>query len=152
MNPKVLIADDDDGVLALVEATLGNVGGVETYTAKDGVQALEIARRVQPNVMFLDVVMPKKNGFEVCQELKRHPFTANIKVVLLTGLVPDPDGHRAIGEAEADDYITKPFSPVSLLRKFEEIMSTVWRVTQRPVAFSWLGCQSAAPGPSWRRI
>lgn len=124
MNRKVLIADDEDGVLALVEATLGNDGAVEIYTAKDGVEALEIARRVKPNVMFLDVLMPKKSGFEVCQELKGNPLTASIKVVMLTGVVPDRDGHKAIGEAEADDYITKPFSPLSLLRKFEEMMST----------------------------
>jgi len=123
MIRKVLLADDQEGVRALVEATLANDGTVEIYTAEDGQPALEIAREVRPDLIFLDVMMPKLNGFEVCQALKSDPATRDIKIVMLTGLAQSPDGHMAVGEDQADDYLLKPFNPVELLRKFEEMAS-----------------------------
>ena len=65
MIRKVLLADDEEGVLALVEATLKNDGTIEIYSASDGEQALEITRQIKPDVIFLDVKMPKLDGFEV---------------------------------------------------------------------------------------
>lgn len=111
---KVLLADDQQAVLELVEATIGNDGSVEIRTAGDGDEALQIARAWRPDLIFLDVMMPKMNGFEVCHTLKTDPGTAEIKVVMLTGLLPAPDGLSALGEAQADGYITKPFKPVEL--------------------------------------
>jgi CheY-like chemotaxis protein len=122
MIRKVLIADDEEGVRALVEATLANDGTIKMYTAEDGQQALDIARDVGPDVIFLDVMMPKLNGFEVCLALKSDPATRDIKVVMLTGLAQNPDGHMAVGEDQADDYLLKPFSPVELFRKFEDMV------------------------------
>ncbi len=121
MIHKVLVADDQQAVLEMVEATIGNDGSVEIRTASDGDEALDIARQWRPNLIFLDVMMPKMNGFEVCHVLKTDPSTAEIKVVILTGLLPAPDGLSAIGEAEADGYITKPFKPVELFRAFERM-------------------------------
>ena len=125
MIRKVLLADDEEGVRALVEATLANDGTIEFYTAEDGQQALEIAREVRPDVIFLDVMMPKLNGFEVCQALKSDPATRDIKIVMLTGLAQSPNGHMAVGEDRADDYLLKPFSPVELFRKFEEMVGAM---------------------------
>ena len=125
MIRKVLLADDEEAVLALVEATLGNDGTVEIYSARDGDEALDIARQVKPDVIFLDVMMPKRNGFEVCRTLKRDPITRGIKVVMLTGLSQEFDRHKALVEVEADDYITKPFSPIELFRKFEDMVGSV---------------------------
>ena len=125
MIRKVLIADDEEGVRALVEATLANDGTIEFYSAEDGQRALEIAREVRPDVIFLDVMMPKVNGFEVCLALKSDPATRDIKVVMLTGLAQSPDGHMALGEDQADDYLLKPFSPVELLRKFEDMVGAM---------------------------
>ena len=84
MIMKVLLADDEVEVRALVEATLANDGTIEIYTAEDGQPALEIAREVMPDVIFLDVMMPKLNGFGVCQALKSDPATRDIKIVMLT--------------------------------------------------------------------
>ncbi len=78
MIRKVLLADDEEGVRELVEATLANDGTIEFYTAEDGQRALDIAREVRPDVIFLDVMMPKLNGFEVCQALKSDPATREI--------------------------------------------------------------------------
>ncbi len=125
MIRKVLIADDEEGVRALVEATLANDGTITMYTAGDGQQALDIARDVGPDVIFLDVMMPKLNGFEVCQALKSDPATRDIKIVMLTGLAQNPDGHMAVGEDQADDYLLKPFSPVELFRKFEDMVGAM---------------------------
>ena len=125
MIRKVLIADDEPGVRALVEATLANDGTIEFYTAEDGQRALDIAREVRPDVIFLDVMMPQLNGFEVCQALKGDPATRDIKIVMLTGLAQSPDGHMAVGEDQADDYLLKPFSPVELFRKFEDMVGAI---------------------------
>ncbi len=125
MIRKVLIADDEEGVRALVEATLANDGTIKIFTAEDGQQALDIARDVGPDVIFLDVMMPKLNGFEVCQALKSDPATRDIKIVMLTGLAQSPNGHMAVGEDRADDYLLKPFSPVELFRKFEEMVGAM---------------------------
>ncbi len=92
MIMKVLMADDEVEVRALVEATLANDGTIEIYTAADGQPALEIARDIRPDLFFLDVMMPKMNGFEVCQALKSDPATRDIKIVMLTGLAQNPDG------------------------------------------------------------
>ncbi len=76
MRGKVLIADDDEGVLAFVAETLKNNGVIEVLMARDGEEALKIAQQEKPDVIFLDVLMPKKNGYEVCLDLKRDPATA----------------------------------------------------------------------------
>ena len=130
---KVLLADDDERVLALVEATLTTDRIVEIYSARDGEQAIQIARQVEPDVIFLDVMMPKKNGYEVCRELKRDPATADIAVVMLTGAsqqygrgktlleigVAGDYLRRLFHEIGADDYIAKPFSRAELLHVFD---------------------------------
>ena len=125
MIMKVFLADDEEGVRALVEATLANDGTIEIYTAADGQPALDIAREKMPDVIFLDVMMPKLNGFEVCQALKSDPATRDIKIVMLTGLAQSQNGHMAVGEDRADDYLLKPFSPVELFRKFEEMVGAM---------------------------
>ena len=125
MIRKVLLADDEEGVRALVEATLANDGTTEFYSAEDGQRALDIAREVRPDVIFLDVMMPKLNGFEVCHALKSDPATRDIKIVMLTGLAQNPDGHAAVGEDQADDYLLKPFSPLELFRKFEDMVGAM---------------------------
>jgi DNA-binding response OmpR family regulator len=84
--------------------------------AGDGEEALRIARQQHPELVLLDVNMPKLDGFEVCRQLKNQPDTAGIKVVMLTARGADVD--RAKGrDAGADDYFIKPFSPVKLLNK-----------------------------------
>jgi two-component system alkaline phosphatase synthesis response regulator PhoP len=111
----VLVADDDPALRRLIETTLGS-RDFDLLHAGDGEEALRIARQQHPELVLLDVNMPKLNGFEVCRQLKNQPDTAGIKVVMLTARGADVD--RAKGrDAGADDYFIKPFSPVKLLNK-----------------------------------
>jgi len=120
---KVLLADDDEATLIAVQATIGNDGTVEIRMARDGDEATEVARQWKPDLMFLDVNMPKQNGFEVCRNLKSDASTSSIKIVMLTGLSSNSSRVKALQEAGADDYLTKPFGAVQLFRKFEEWQS-----------------------------
>jgi DNA-binding response OmpR family regulator len=112
---RVLLADDDPALRRLIHTTLGTTD-FELLQAQDGEEALQIAREQHPELILLDVNMPKLDGFAVCQRLKGAPETAAIKVVMLTARGADAD--RAKGRAAgADDYFVKPFSPVQLLNK-----------------------------------
>jgi DNA-binding response OmpR family regulator len=112
---RVLLADDDPGLRRLISTTLGSED-FDLLHATDGEEALSMARQQRPELVLLDVNMPKMDGFEVCRALKSEPDTAGIKVVMLTARGADVD--RAKGrEAGADDYFIKPFSPVQLLNK-----------------------------------
>ncbi len=120
MNQKVLFADDMPAVRAFVAATLENDGSIQLREAADGQEALDIALEWRPDIIFLDVMMPKKNGFEVCHILKNDPRTRSSKIVILTNIARSGI-QRSSGESEADDYLMKPLAPTELLRKFEEI-------------------------------
>jgi DNA-binding response OmpR family regulator len=116
----VLLADDDPGLRRLIGTTLGTED-FDLLHATDGQEALDIARQRRPELVLLDVNMPKLDGFEVCRSLKNEPETANIKVVMLTARGADVD--RARGrDAGADDYFIKPFSPVQLLNKVYSLL------------------------------
>src|SRR6266852_6680542 len=112
---RILLADDDPGLRRLIGTTLGTED-FEVIQAVDGEEALRIARQQHPELVLLDVNMPKLDGFQVCQYLKTDPETAGIKVVMITARGADAD--RARGrEVGADDYFIKPFSPIQLLNK-----------------------------------
>lgn len=117
---KLLIADDEDGIRTLVKMTLDGES-LEILEAADGDQALAMAREHLPDVVLLDVMMPRRSGFDVCRALKSDPATAEIAVVLLTAKAQSADIEegRAAG---ADDYFTKPFSPIALLRKVDDVL------------------------------
>jgi DNA-binding response OmpR family regulator len=117
---KLLIADDEPGVRALVRMTL-EVDSFEILEARDGEEALALAREHLPDLMFLDVAMPHLSGVDVCRELKGDPATASIPVVMLTAKAQEADREDGLA-AGADDYFTKPFSPVSLLTKVTQIL------------------------------
>jgi DNA-binding response OmpR family regulator len=116
-----LLADDDPGLRRLIGATFGG-GDFELLQAVDGEEALRLAQQEHPDIVLLDVNMPKLDGFEVCRRIKAEPETAGIKVVMLTARSADTD--RARGrEAGADDYFIKPFSPVQLLNKVYALLA-----------------------------
>lgn len=112
---RVLLADDDPALRRLIGTTLGS-GDFEVLQAVDGEEALRMAQQQLPELVLLDVNMPKLDGFEVCRLLKREPQTRDIKVVMLTARTTDADRARA-RDVGADDYFIKPFSPVQLLNK-----------------------------------
>jgi two-component system phosphate regulon response regulator PhoB len=112
---RVLLADDDPSLLRLISTTLGT-GDFDLLQALDGQEALELAQRERPDLILLDINMPRLDGFQVCEQLKQDPQTAGIKVVMLTARGSEAD--RARGrECGADDYFVKPFSPIQLLNK-----------------------------------
>ncbi len=121
LTPRtVLLADDDDALRRLLVATLSNQE-LEIIQAADGEEALQLARRHRPAVVVLDVTMPRRNGFEVCELLKSDPSTADTKVVILTG--SHSDTHRVHGvQAGTDRYLTKPFSPLQLLETIYSLL------------------------------
>ncbi len=123
MTKKVLLADDEEDILMLVSATLGGDDRYSLILARDGEEALTRAREEHPDLIFLDVMMPKMDGFEVCEQLKSDDGTKDIRVVMLTALAQEFDRQRA-DEVGADFYFTKPFSPTALLEKVDELLSS----------------------------
>ena len=122
MTKNVLLADDEEDILMLVSATLGGDDRFSLILAGDGEEALSLAQQERPDLAFLDVMMPKMDGFEVCRRLKADSATAGVKVVMLTALAQDYDRQKG-EEAGADFYFTKPFSPTSLLEKVDDLLS-----------------------------
>jgi len=117
----LLIADDEPGIRTLVRMTLQNEA-YEILEAPDGEAALDLARARHPELVLLDVSMPKLSGLDVCRAIKGNPETSDIVVVMLTARAQQTD--REQGElAGVDDYFTKPFSPVALMNLVNGIYS-----------------------------
>jgi two-component system, OmpR family, phosphate regulon response regulator PhoB len=117
---RLLIADDEEGVRTLVRITLEDES-IEILEAADGDEALDLAKRLRPELVLLDVEMPGRSGYEVCRALKDDAATAGITVVMLTARARAADMERGL-EAGADDYFTKPFSPVALMQMVEQVL------------------------------
>ena len=111
--PRILVIDDSPTVLYMVTEMIAQ-GGHETITATNGEQALYMAITQRPDLVLLDVILPKLNGYEVCRQLKATPQTADIPVVMITSKTKDKDREWGM-EQGADDYITKPFAADDLL-------------------------------------
>ena len=118
---KILIADDKPEVVELVRVTLERED-YEIVDASNGKEALRKARVEKPDLVLLDIVMPKMDGFEVCRKLKKDPEIKDIPILMLTAKGQEVDKKRG-REVGATDYITKPFSPSALLIKIEEILA-----------------------------
>jgi CheY-like chemotaxis protein len=120
VRPLVLVADDDEDILALVRLRLAR-SGYDTVVARDGEEALAIARAQRPVVAVLDVSMPMADGYAVAATLRADAATAGIGVILLTARALPSDVERGYA-AGADDYVTKPFSPELLARRVEALV------------------------------
>lgn len=118
----ILIVDDEPSIRRLVSATLSGDDRYRVVVAEDGVQAMEVAKLERPDLVFLDIRMPRADGYAVCRELKSDPTTQHAMVIMLSALVEDSDREKAKA-AGADDYLTKPFSPTTLLSKVEAILN-----------------------------
>ncbi len=118
---KILIADDRSEVVVLVKVTLEGEG-YRTIEASDGREALEKIRLEKPDLVLLDILMPKMNGFEVLSQLKKDPVLKEIPIIMLTakGQKSDQEKGKELG---ATGYIIKPFSPSALLERIEEILA-----------------------------
>jgi two-component system alkaline phosphatase synthesis response regulator PhoP len=123
MEQKILIVDDEAHIRMLIEQTLEELEdeGVEFLTAENGEIALEIIQKENPKLVFLDVMMPKMNGMEVCRRVKKELALNNVFIVLLTAKGQELDRQRG-QEVGADVYMTKPFDPEIILSKAKEVL------------------------------
>jgi two-component system alkaline phosphatase synthesis response regulator PhoP len=123
MEHKLLIVDDEAHIRMLLEQTLEELEdeGVEFFTAENGEEALAIIQEEKPRMVFLDVMMPKMNGMEVCRRVKKELALDNVFIVLLTAKGQEMDRQRG-QEVGADLYMTKPFDPETILAKAREVL------------------------------
>ncbi len=116
----IVVADDDPDILDLVALTLERSGHV-VHRALDGEEALELVKRERPDLVVLDISMPKLDGLELTRRLCGDPETRAIRIVLLTALVQDTDISEGLA-AGADAYVRKPFSPQELQDRVEALL------------------------------
>lgn len=123
MNKKILIVDDEPHIRLLLEQTLEDLEdeGVELLTATNGEEALETIKAEKPTLVFLDVMMPKMNGFDVCNAVKNELAIKNIYIIMLTAKGQEFDKQKG-NEAGADMYMTKPFDPDEVVAKASNIL------------------------------
>ncbi|QEG37475.1 response regulator [Bythopirellula goksoeyrii] len=114
---RVLIADDNDANVELLEAYLAGLD-VETAIAVDGQDTLDKVASFEPDLILLDIMMPKLSGFEVCQRLKAEPATSGIMILMVTALNELGDIERAV-EAGTDDFLSKPVNKLELVKRVE---------------------------------
>ncbi|MEO8720272.1 MAG: response regulator [Ginsengibacter sp.] len=123
MEQKVLIVDDEAHIRMLLEQTLEELedDGVNFYSAQNGEEAFKIIQTEEPQLVFLDVMMPKMNGMEVCRKVKKELNLDKVFIVLLTAKGQELDRQKG-QEVGADLYMTKPFDPEVILDKAREIL------------------------------
>lgn len=116
---KILIADDEPDILEIIEFNL-QAQGYDVTTAKNGDEAFEKAKQVKPDLIILDIMMPGKNGIEVCKMLRMIPAFKQTLIVFLTALSDETTEIKGL-ETGADDYLTKPISPKVLVSKINAL-------------------------------
>lgn len=116
----VLIVDDDPFIRKLIVTTLEGVSAFDLHEASDGEEAVQVARREGPRLVFLDIDMPRLDGIEACRQMRAQPAMAGSKIVMLTASA-DATARSRAEQAGADRFLTKPFSPLDLLRLVDEL-------------------------------
>jgi len=120
---KILIADDEPDILEIIEYNLKNEG-FEVYTASNGDEALTKAKHLKPDLIVLDIMMPRKSGIEVCEILRSQPAFKNTLIIFLTAL--SDEGSQVKGfDMGADDYINKPISPKLLVSRVQALFRRI---------------------------
>ncbi len=120
MSCKILIADDEPNILISLEYLMKREG-YAVHVARDGQEALEVLRSERPRLILLDVMMPRKTGFEVCQELRADDAIKDTLVLMLTAKGRDTDVAKGMGVG-ANAYMTKPFSTKELVEKVRALL------------------------------
>jgi len=118
--PVILIVDDNAQNLELIQAYLEDVE-CRTVAACDGIEALDVVARIKPDLVLLDVMMPKMSGFEVCRRLKNDPATSDIPVIMVTALNEFRDIERGI-DSGTDDFVSKPVNRLELLTRVRTML------------------------------
>jgi len=121
-HKKILIADDNENIREALRYLLEDEGYTVSL-AKDGAEALKKVREFSPDILFLDIMMPEINGYDVCRIIKNDPVLKKTYVIMLTakGQADEQERGKEIG---ADEYVLKPFSPMEILAKIKNILDT----------------------------
>lgn len=121
--PKILIVDDEPHIRLLLEQTVEELEdeGVEIFIASNGEEGLATIREERPELVFLDVMMPKMNGFDVCHQVKNELGMKDVFIVMLTAKGQEFDKVKG-NEVGADIYMTKPFNPDEVVKKAREVL------------------------------
>ncbi|MFA5157362.1 MAG: response regulator transcription factor [Candidatus Omnitrophota bacterium] len=117
---KILIVDDEKELVRLISFHMG-IAGYAVVAAYDGIEALEVCKRHKPDLVVLDVLLPRIDGWEVCRRLRNDPKTRNIPIIMLSALSEVNNKLKGFGLG-ADDYVTKPFSPRELVARVKRVL------------------------------
>lgn len=120
MAKRILIADDEPNIVLSLEFLM-QTSGYEVRTANDGEEALAALSEFRPDLVLLDVMMPKRNGYEICQWIRSNPALSGVKVVMLTAKGSDADLEKGLGLG-ADAYVTKPFATRELVARVKALV------------------------------
>ena len=118
---KVLVVDDNVQNLELLQAYMDDVDGISTVAATDGVDALEKVAAEHPDLILLDIMMPRMSGFEVCRKLKSDPGTRDIAIIMVTALNELGDIERGV-ESGTDDFLSKPVNRLELVTRVRTLL------------------------------
>jgi two-component system, OmpR family, alkaline phosphatase synthesis response regulator PhoP len=122
----VLVVDDNEQNRELLEAYLEDMAEVRVTSANNGIEALEMIEKDPPELILLDIMMPKMSGFEVCKRIKADPKTRDIVVIMVTALNETSDVERA-AECGTDDYLTKPIDRKALIEQIRSLLAAKTR-------------------------
>ena len=120
--PLILVVDDEPAIRALLREALES-SGHRVLDAEDGAAGLEVALQERPDLVLLDIRLPKLSGLDVCRWLRRNPTTASMPVLLITGLATENE-RQAGAEAGATGLVTKPFSPADIVSRVDDAIAT----------------------------
>src|SRR6476620_6681396 len=146
MAKKIILADDSITIQKVVELTFSD-GDYEVTAVNNGAKAIQKLAEMRPDIILSDIIMPEKNGYEVCEYVKSHPEYRNIPVVLLTGTFEPFDPDRA-DKAGCDAVVTKPFESQSLIHKVEELIEQARSTAPTASTPAMSDKPAAAPAPA----
>lgn len=123
MTAKILVADDEPDVLFMTSFSLRSLGGFQVFEAHDGSEAVEIALREIPDLIVLDIKMPRMTGYEACRQIRRQPQFADTPIILLSAKGQKTEIEEG-WEAGATEYMLKPYAPATLIGRVRELLSS----------------------------